>query len=390
MSYDAIIIGAGPAGSSAAIALAKQGWSVAILEKAAFPRRKVCGEFLSGTSVALLDQLGVGDAYRAEAGPEIHRVGFFSGDVSVEAPMPAARTGPGRALGRDRLDTILLQAAERAGVTVFQPCKAVAICRDGDAQLVTVESDKREQVIGAPVMIAAHGSWETGHLPSQLEQTKRPSDFFGFKAHFTGAALAPELMPLLVFPGGYGGMVTADQGRVSISCCIRRDVLSALRQSFGNIAASEAVSRHVRASCRGVHAVLSSADLDGPWLAAGPIHPGIRACYGQGIFRVGNIAGESHPVIAEGISMALQSSWLLARELIASGKGSAGNDTVARHYQRAWRRQFSTRIRAADLIVRTAFRPGGEAAMRAVVKAFPATLTLGARLSGKAYAIPGL
>ena len=126
-------------------------------------------------------------------------------------------------------------------------------------------------------------------------------------------------MPLLVFPGGYGGMVTADHGRVSISCCIRRDVLSGLRQRFGNIAAADALWRHVLASCRGVETVLAGAELDGPWLAAGPIHPGIRAGYDQGIFRVGNIAGESHPVIAEGISMALQSGWLLARELIASG-----------------------------------------------------------------------
>lgn len=387
--HDAIVIGAGPAGSSTAIALAQHGWSVAMVEKVVFPRRKVCGEFMSGTSLALLDRLGVGDVWRAEAGPEIRRVGFFSGDVSAQAPMPIARTGLGRALGRDRLDYILLQAAERAGVEILQPCKAVAIDRRDDLQFVTVEAGQHQKVLSAPVIIAAHGSWEPGKLPSQLERTSRPSDLFGFKAHFRGAALPPDLMPLLVFPGGYGGMVTADRGRVSISCCIRRDVLSELRQRFGNIAAADALSRHVLASCRGVATVLAGAELDGLWLAAGPIHPGIRAGYDQGIFRVGNIAGESHPVIAEGISMALQSGWLLARELVASGEDRDGSDAAGRRYQRAWRRQFSARLRAAALIARIAIGPGGATAMRAVIKNFPVALTLGARLSGKTQPLPG-
>lgn len=388
MTHDAIIIGGGPAGSSTAIALAQSGWSVALVEKAAFPRRKVCGEFMSGTSLALLDRLGVGEQWRSEAGPEIRRVGFFSGDVSAEAPMPAAGTIPGRALGRDRLDTILLLAAKQAGVEIHQPCKALAIGRDHDLQRVTVESGKQELMLGAPIVVAAHGSWEPGNLPSQIERTSKSSDLFGFKAHFTGATLAPDLMPLLIFPGGYGGMVTADCGRVSISCCIRRDVLSTLRQQFGNIAAAEALSRHVLASCRGVKAVLADAELDGAWLSAGPIQPGIRACYDRDIFRVGNIAGESHPVIAEGISMALQSGWLLARELIAAGRGCNSSEAIGDRYQKAWRRQFSTRVRAASAIARIALWPGGQAAMRAVIRNFPAALTIGAELSGKTREMP--
>ncbi len=59
MRYDAIVIGAGPAGSTAAIELARQGRSVAIVEKASFPRRKVCGEFLSATTVPILHHLGI-------------------------------------------------------------------------------------------------------------------------------------------------------------------------------------------------------------------------------------------------------------------------------------------------------------------------------------------
>ncbi|MDX8480497.1 FAD-dependent monooxygenase [Mesorhizobium sp. VK24D] len=404
-THDAIVIGAGPAGSSLALALCHRGWAVAIVEKSAFPRRKVCGEYISASNLALLDGLEIGDAWRAEAGPEIHRVGLFSGDTTIEAPMPGARSGParggfGRALGRDKLDTLLLDAARSAGAEVFQPCRAVAIERGGDRQAVRIQptagiSGDEATVLRAPVIAAAHGSWEPGPLPSQLEKSNHPADLLGFKAHFTNASLAPDLMPLLTFPGGYGGMVLADHGRMSISCCVRRDMLARLRASLaasrgGHVSAAEAVEHHIRATCRGARDALQEAHLDGPWLAAGPIRPGIRVGYEKDIFRVGNAAGESHPIIAEGISMALQSGWILAEALGEAAIGPAGREAAGRRYEAAWRGLFSTRVLAAEAIARLALGPGGAALMQAVARNFPQALTLGARLSGKTKPIPGL
>ncbi|WP_217577876.1 NAD(P)/FAD-dependent oxidoreductase [Mesorhizobium sp. GbtcB19] len=403
-THDAVVIGAGPAGTSAALALARRGWAVAIVEKSVFPRRKVCGEYISASNLALLERLEIGDAWRAEAGPEIRRVGLFSGEASVEAPMPksgpTAGSGFGRALGRDVLDTLLLDAARSAGAEVFQPCRAAAIERDGACQAVRIQAgaaNSRDEatILRAPVIVAAHGSWEPGPLPSQLAKKGHPSDLLGFKAHFSGSTLPPDLMPLLTFPGGYGGMVLADHGRMSISCCIRRDVLARLRGSHarergGQVSAAETVEHHLKATCRGVRDALEEAILDGPWLAAGPIRPGIRAGYDRDIFRVGNVAGESHPIIAEGISMALQSGWLLAQELCMAAGGQAEREAAGRRYETAWRDLFSTRVMAAEAIARIALGPGGAAVMRAVVRNFPRTLTLGARLSGKTKPVPGL
>ncbi|AZO00790.1 NAD(P)/FAD-dependent oxidoreductase [Mesorhizobium sp. M9A.F.Ca.ET.002.03.1.2] len=392
-THDAIIIGAGPAGTSVALTLARHGWAVAIVEKSTFPRRKVCGEYMSASNLALLDQLEVGDAWRANAGPEIRRVGFFSGETGVEAPMPHAKDGFGRALGRDILDCLLLQAARFAGVEIFQPYRAVAIDRDGETQMVRIQAGNETAMLRAPVIVAAHGSWEPGALPSQLGKSNRPSDLLGFKAHFTGSSLAPDLMPLLVFPGGYGGMVSADHGRLSISCCIRRDMLARLRERRGpnesHVTAADAVFRHLIDSCRGVRGALESAHPDGPWLAAGPIRPGIRPCYEGDIFRVGNAAGESHPIIAEGISMALQSGWLLTSELAGASDDRPGREAAGRRYEAAWKRLFSTRIYAAAAIAGIALRPGSATLMAAIVRNFPQALTLGAHLSGKTKPVPG-
>ncbi|RYE50258.1 MAG: FAD-dependent oxidoreductase, partial [Hyphomicrobiales bacterium] len=126
--FDAIIIGAGPAGTATAIGLARQGRSVAIIERSEFPRRKVCGEFTSAINVDLLDQLGVGTEFRRQAGPEVSRVALFASGRPVEAPMPKGQKSTfGRALGRDILDELLLDAAKAAGATVFQPWRATSL-----------------------------------------------------------------------------------------------------------------------------------------------------------------------------------------------------------------------------------------------------------------------
>ena len=381
MTHDAIIIGGGPAGASTAIGLARAGRRVALIERAAFPRRKVCGEFISSASRPVLDALGVGESWDAAAGPEIRRLALFMGARVVTAPMPTSG-GAGRGLGRDVLDGLLLDQARRCGVEVLQPCRATGFERHAAGHEVTIETSQGSTTLAAPILVAAHGSWDRGPLPTQAPKSHAPHDLLGFKAHFLESGLDPELMPLLSFPGGYGGMVRVDGGRVSISCCIRRDVLKGLRQRGET--AGDALEAHLARSCRGVREALEGARREGPWLAAGPIRPALRPCYADGVFRVGNLAGEAHPVIAEGISMAIQSGWLLSRALDGCDPAMAeARDRAGARYQAAWRRQFSTRIRAANAFAHLAMRPARFAGLGGLIAAMPGTLTLGARLSGK-------
>ncbi|HYM19156.1 MAG TPA: FAD-dependent oxidoreductase [Micropepsaceae bacterium] len=382
--HDVLVIGGGPSGATAARLLARAGWSVAIVEKTPFPRRKVCGEFISGTSLPLLSDRAIEDAFTAGAGPEVHRVGLFAGNTVLSSAMPSTgRTGWGRALGRETLDSILIEAATAAGADLWQPWKAVALERTKDGYSCRIAKDDDEEELDSRIVIMAKGSWEKSSLDENFHAPAK-SDLLAFKAHFRDSRLASDLMPLLVFPGGYGGMVHTDDDRVSLSCCIRRDRLERCRNSGEK--AADAVLRHIAANCEGVRASLEKARVDGPWLSAGPIRPGIRASSVGGLFFVGNIAGEAHPIVAEGISMAMQSSWLLCRQLIGNEDRLHSAETlkeIGSAYRREWRAAFATRIHAAAAFAHLAMQPHAASAAP-LLKLFPAVLTWGATLSGKA------
>lgn len=386
-SFDAVVVGAGPAGAAAALALARAGVAVAVVEKTAFPRRKVCGEFVSATTWPLLRELGLG-ALAALAGPPVREVGLFAAQwrVSAAMPRPAQPEAWGRAIAREVLDAVLLEKAIDTGAHAWQPWSVEACDLEGEGYRLTLASRAgRTAELRARFVIDAHGSWERTPGAASAASAE-PSDLLGFKAQFVGGALPEGLMPLVLFPGGYGGMVHGADGRVSFSCCIRRDALRACRARHPRASAGEAVMAHVAASCRGVRDTLGTARREGAWLAAGPIRPGVRALARRGLFRAGNAAGEAHPLAAEGISMAIQSAWLLCGELTSRDRFTpAALDEAGAAYERDWRAHFVPRVRASMLFASLTMSRAGAPASVAAVRAMPALLALGARLSGKAH-----
>lgn len=394
---DAIIVGAGPAGSTAAILLAQAGWSVALVEKHAFPRRKVCGECIAATNLPLLDALGVGAAFGVLAGPELRYVGLFVGAHELVAPLPrdGATAHPwGKALGREHLDSLLLQRAAAVGATIWQPWTVKRITRDGErhvCRLSTVQSGASE-TLTAPILIAAHGSWERDPVGASVAAAPHRADLFAFKATFGGADIAPGLLPVLAFAGGYGGLVLGDHGRTTLAFCMRRDALRDSRACHHGLKAALAAAAHVQAQCAGARRVLATATLEAPWLSVGPIRPGIRSpWHGDGMFAIGNAAGEAHPILGEGISMAIQSAWLLCERLLARetdlrGKTSTRADAlseVGRDYDAAWRRNFAPRIRLSAVFAHLSMRPGLSRPLLPLLSRWPGLLTTGARLGAK-------
>jgi flavin-dependent dehydrogenase len=119
----------------------------------------------------------------------------------------------------------------------------------------------------------------------------------------------------------------------------------------------------------------------------------LRAAAGGGAFLIGNAAAEVHPIIGEGISIALQSAWLLCQELAGSADafrcdalGETQRCLIQHRYAARWRAHFARRLHLAACFAHAAMRPGLAAPLLPLLRRAPALLGLAARASGKTRA----
>lgn len=198
-----------------------------------------------------------------------------------------------------------------------------------------------------------------------------PDDLLAFKAHLAGAEVPAGSVILAPFPGGYAGLVERAPGRATFAACVRREVLKSLGGK------GDSLLDFLRGRSSRLRRTLECAALESPWLAAGPLRPGRRPLYREGILALGNAAGEAHPVIGEGIAMAMQSAAFACEALCAH----ADPRRAAREYAWRWRRRFSLRLWASARFAGLAMRPVGWSAK--LLGRAPQLLTAAALISGK-------
>ena len=134
MNYDLIIIGAGPAGTAAAISSARQGASVLLLDRGRFPRHKVCGEFVSAESLGLLAEfLDLEHAALIQDAVRIPRARVFLDGRTLRARVDP----PAASIARFELDVALWQSALSAGVDARQQVTVQSIAGRGPFRIAT-------------------------------------------------------------------------------------------------------------------------------------------------------------------------------------------------------------------------------------------------------------
>ncbi len=322
------IIGAGAAGASLALRLAQRRFDVTVIESRAFPRAKVCGEFISPAATADLESV-LSPRELIDAGARrVDTLALELGNRERSWTMPE----PAWALSRRSLDAILLDKAKGAGVTALQPERVASVDYGDEAVSLHLASRGR---VDADLVVHADGS---GRLdPAGPTPTAR--NLVGLKCHARPAT--PTLgIRMRSAPGVYGGAIGVEQGLTTFALC----------------ATAAAIARHRGdrdALLAAVWPAYHPSQRHGDWMACGVARSNYITPGHPRSFRIGNAAGAVDPVGGEGIGLALWSAARLA-ELLESEADIAA---IHKRFEALYRRRLRTRLPACRAAAEVLLRP---------------------------------
>ena len=300
---DVLVVGAGPAGSIAALVLARAGARVRLIDRARFPRDKLCGDTLNPGSLSILDRLGIGAPIRARAAAVTGMLVTGPG-AHVAADYPDGLRGA--SITRRDLDVMLLNAAIESGVrfdcgvTVREPRSDERGRVDG----VRIAANGHDCEIRARVVIAADGRGSRLASRLQLSSYARRPRRWAFGAYFTSVAGMTPRGEMHIRPGGYIGVAPLPDGLTNVS--VVRDEANlphADQQSF----VRDAVATDTELSDRFAGATqVSRVNVLGP-LA---VDARLSGC--PGMLLAGDAAGFVDPMTGDGLRFALRGGELAA------------------------------------------------------------------------------
>jgi menaquinone-9 beta-reductase len=331
--YDLIVIGGGPAGTGAAITAARNGTRVLMLERGGFPRHKVCGEFISSESLALLGALlDSSGAELLRRAPRISSTRIFLDDRILRAPIePAAAS-----VARFDLDRALWDSAKRCGVDARQQVTAQKVSGSGPFVVTTSIGDFETRAV-----MNAAGRWSNLRAPATMSSGGKK--WIGVKAHFAESS-PPSSVDLYFFQGGYCGVQPVvsttpdDHGRVNACAMVRADVASTLPDVFLQHPALRERSARWK-------------PLTEP-ISVAPLFFGEPRTYVGGMLLAGDSAGFVDPFVGDGISLALRGGALAAECLVPFFAGKVSLDCAGRCYSEEYQRQFAPVFRSSSRIRR--------------------------------------
>ena len=339
MQADALVVGAGPAGSVAALVLARAGLKVQLIDRAAFPRHKLCGDTLNPGSLALLDRLcaNVSSSVVGRSLPIRGMTVTGPGGAQVTAEYPHGLCGA--AITRRELDLLLLDAAIAAGA-VFESgliATAPAMSDDGarviGARLVAGE---RRSVRHARVLIAADGRGSRLASALALSRFARTPRRWAFGAYFTEVDGLTDRGEMHVRTDGYVGVAPLPDGVTNV--CVVRE-LGGVRGR--GMPAAEIVSNAL-ASDPMLEARFARAHQISEVVSLGPLAIDCRAAGHPGLLLAGDAAGFIDPITGDGLRFAIRGGELASEAALAElaeGRPAFNSLTSARarEFRSKWR-----------------------------------------------------
>lgn len=331
MTYDLIVVGGGPAGCAAAITSARLGANVLLIERGHFPRHKVCGEFVSAESLALLEKL-LGPRHRnlVAHAPLIRSARIFLDDAEIHAEISPAGAG----ITRFDLDQALWESCVENGVELRDDCAASALNRLDQTFQITAARNLFE----SRALANASGRWS--FLTSSRTRAQAAKErWVGLKAHFREPSPSSSV-DLYFFEGGYCGVqpVTPANGQGLINVCamaktaVATDLPLALR-----------LHPALRSRSASWEAIMDS-------ISTSPLVFHDPEPVRDGIIQVGDAATFVDPFVGDGISLAIRSGVLAGACLGQFFRGRCSLEQAIEDYATEYKRSLSGVFRASSYL----------------------------------------
>ena len=353
--YDVVIIGGGLSGLVSAIRLANAGQKVALIERHAYPFHRVCGEYISNEVLPFLHSLGFDPFDHGAVAIKKFQLSAPGGS-SLHLDLPLGGFG----ISRYRLDHLLYELGVKSGVDFLLQQKAQEVLHEKD--VFRVKTNKQE--VTARMAIGAFGK------RSNLDQYYKRA-FFSQRSPWVGVKYhirfdhSEEWIALHNFKDGYCGMSRVEDGKSCLCYLVSRKQV----RKHGSISALE--EKLLRRN-----PFLDKVFREAEFLYDKPevineVSFAPKPLIEQGLFTVGDAAGMIAPLCGNGMAMAIHGAKILTDHLILFQKGKIDRATLERDYQRAWKRQFSSRLRLGRTVQGWFGSPVMTAAVVQSFKLFP-------------------
>ena len=341
-----MVVGAGPAGSAAAILLAERGFTVTLLDRAAFPRPKICGEYLSPEAARVLDRLGVLKAVDAAGAQPLHGMRITAPDGSVlDGTYPTS--GPWRgyrdhalAIRREAFDRILLERARVLPVDVRERHRVTGLIVEGGlVRGVTVEdAEGGAGELRSRLVVGADGR---GSVVAHALGLRRPHRLqrLALIRHVSGIEGLGDRGEMYVDPPDYCILNPVAPGIVNLSLVVPLAHARPFRGRLETFMEARIKQlRHVPGRLAGMRPV-------GPLMVMGPLAYRVDEPRVGGVMLAGDAAGFYDPFTGEGLYTALRSAELLAEVAHpALARGDVSMAALA-SYARVRRAAFADKAR---------------------------------------------
>ena len=354
-SYDIIIIGGGPAGASAALFLEKRGYHIALLDQARFPRDKICGEFISPASDAILSELGVLDAIEALNPTRLRGIAlsaYESSWLQVDYPSSAGgATMTSLSVERSILDNLMLDKVRNSRIELMEGFKVVDLIF-GDDRVCGVkghDETKTKFNINAKIVIDAGGRNSVSLRRLNLRKNSSGKGKIALAAHWEDIKILGNYCYMHISHPGYTGIAPVGDNRANVVLVVEKTCL--IGENVDNYFRRTVLKNKLRREILGAGRPAEKARVIGSLAYA------VKTPQCGGLLLVGDATGFIDPFTGEGIYLSLRSSQL-ASDVVKSAfdRYDFSKDRLE-IYDRIRRKEFKKKIILSKILQHLIYNP---------------------------------